>query len=145
MIRIVEGAVAVAAGAVDALVQSKVAGSGPGGIPWIVYAEAGMVGAGLFGDKIGLPSEVRDPLAFAGLTLAGARLTHAAAGGALLQGPKAWGGAVGAYSARQDVKAAPHALPANAAASIRLLPGRSPAQSAFSMSPTLFEASGVTG
>jgi len=145
MIRLVEGAVAVGFGAADAMVQSKT-GTGPGGVPWVVIFEGAGAAAGLFGDKIGVPSEMRDPLAFASLSLIGARLAHAAQAGTLAQGPKAWGGAVGGYSPNAALNPMPQGvLPASAAASIRLLPGRSATQSAFSMSPTLFEAAGVTG
>ena len=145
MIRLTEGAVALGFGAADAFVENKVTSAGPGGVPWVVYLEAlGLVG-GLFGEKIGLSPEIRDPLAFSALTLAGARLSDAASAGQLAAGPKAWGKSLGAYSSGLGAMNTPPSLPANAAASIRLLPGRSASQSAFSMSPTLFEAAGVTG
>jgi hypothetical protein len=143
VIRLTEGAVAVGLGAADAFIEDH--GNGPGGIPWVVYLEAVALAAGLFGEKVGLGTEIRDPLAFAGLTLAGSRLTDAAQAGKLAAGPRAWGSSLGAYSSGLGAMNAPPNLPANAAASIRLLPGRSASQSAFSMSPTLFEAAGVTG
>lgn len=145
MIRLTEGAVALAAGAADSFIEDK--GVGPGGVPWSVYFEAVALAGGLFGEKVGLSTEIRDPLAFAALALVGSRLTDAAQKGVLAQGPKAWGfvGAKGAYSSGLGAMNTPPALPANAAASIRLLPGRSASQSAFSMSPTLFESAGVTG
>jgi hypothetical protein len=144
MLRLVEGAVAVGFGAADAFVQAK-SGNGPGGVPWVVYFEGLGAAAGLFGDKIGLSREIADPLEFAGMKLAGARLSHAASSGALMQGPKAWGGAVGAYSARTAAKAAPAGLPPGADQAIRMLPGRSFTQSAFSQGPTLVEAAGMMG
>jgi hypothetical protein len=143
MIRLTEGAVALAVGAGDAFIEDK--GNGPGGIPWVVFFDAIALAGGLFGDKVGLSTEIRDPLAFAALATVGARLTDAAQAGKLAQGPKAWGSSLGAYSSGLGAMNAPPSLPANAAASIRLLPGRSASQSAFSMSPTLFEAAGVTG
>lgn len=143
MIRIVEGAVAVGLGAADAFIEDH--GNGPGGIPWVVYLEGLALAGGLFGDKLGLDAEIRDPLAFASLTLLGSRLTDAAQAGKLAMGPTAWGASLGAYSSGLGAMNTPPSLPANAAASIRLLPGRSASQSAFSMSPTLFESAGVTG
>lgn len=144
MIRLVEGGIGVGFGAVDALVATKVTTKGPGGISWPVYLEGAGVLAGLFGNKIGLNTEHADALAISALTLAGARLARAAATGALMQGPRAWGGD-GDASAMFDSGASAPALPGSAAASIRLLPGRTAQQSAFSMSPVLFEAPGVTG
>lgn len=145
MIRLVEGAVAAGVGAADAFISDK-AGAGPGGIPWNVLYEGGVLAVGLFGDKLGISAEIRDPMAFAGITIAARRLVKAADAGTLAQGPKAWGAtARGAYSSGVAAANTPPSLPYNAAASIRLLPGRSATQSAFSMSPTLFEAAGVTG
>lgn len=143
VIRLVEGAVAVGVGAADAFIEDK--GNGPGGVPWVVYFDGLALAGGLFGEKVGLAPEIRDPLAFGALAVIGARLTDAAQAGKLSQGPKAWGASLGAYSSGLGAMNTPPSLPANAAASIRLLPGRSASQSAFSMSPTLFEAAGVTG
>ncbi len=143
MIRLVEGAVAVGVGAADAFIEDK--GAGPGGVPWVVYFDGLAIGAGLFGERFGLAREIADPLAFAALAVAGARLTDAAQAGKLAQGPRSWGASVGAYSHQMAAANAPAGLPAAAASSIRLLPGRSFTQSAFSMSPTLVEASGTMG
>jgi hypothetical protein len=143
MIRLTEGAVALAVGAADAFIEDK--GNGPGGIPWVVLLDGVALLGGLFGEKVGLGPEIRDPMAFAALAVAGARLTDAAQAGKLAAGPKSWGASLGAYSSGVGAANLPPSLPANAAASIRLLPGRSASQSAFSMSPTLFESAGVTG
>jgi hypothetical protein len=83
---------AVAFGAGDALVTGKVTGSGPGGIPWPVLYEGAGVVAGFFGEKVGIPAQVRDSVLISSLALAGARLTRAALAGKLMSGPKAWGG-----------------------------------------------------
>ena len=91
-VRLLEGGIAVGFGAGDALVASKVAGTGPGGIPWTVYYEAAGVATMLFGAKVGVSAEVRDTVGIAALSLAGARVTRAAVAGKLMAGPKAWGG-----------------------------------------------------
>lgn len=143
VIRLTEGAIALAVGAADSFVEDK--GAGPMGVPWVVYLDAVALAGGLFGEHVGLSTEIRDPLAFGALAVIGSRLTDAAQAGKLAQGPKAWGASLGAYSSGIGAANTPPSLPANAAASIRLLPGRSASQSAFSMSPTLFESAGVTG
>lgn len=88
----VEGGVAVGFGAADALIAAKVTGTGPGRVPWPVYFEAAGIAAGFFGDKVGIPTEVRNTAMVSALALAGARLTRVALAGRLAQGPSAWGG-----------------------------------------------------
>jgi hypothetical protein len=91
-IRIAEGGIAVGFGAADALVTAKITTKGPGNIPWPVYLEGAGIAAGFFGEKVGLPVEVRDTVMVSALALAGARLTRVAMAGNLAKGPSAWGG-----------------------------------------------------
>jgi hypothetical protein len=119
-----EGGVALGFGAGDALIAGKVAGMGPGGIPWPVLYEGAGVAVGFFGSKVGVPVEVRDTLLISSLSLAGARVTRAALAGKLMSGPKAWGGegdVGGDYSFADSSSGGGRALPA--ARSIRALPG----------------------
>lgn len=146
-IKLVEGAVAAGFGAADALVAAKVKGTGPGGIPWAVLLEGAGIAIGLVGEKVGIQSEVRDPILFASLTLAGARLSRAASSGNLMSGPKAWGG-VAADTYRPAMGAGGGggaAFRDGSTANLRLLPGRTAGMGPFTTSPTLFEAAGVTG
>jgi hypothetical protein len=145
-VRLLEGGVALGFGAGDALVASKVTGMGPGGIPWTVYYEAVGIAAGLFGDKVGLSSEIRDPLLFSALSLAGVRATRAALAGKLMSGPKAWGGhgeggdVFGTWAG--DPGSGGMAYPAIAGPRVRAMPGRG---GGFSVWPVTQEAPGVAG
>jgi hypothetical protein len=142
-VRLLEKSVALGFGAGEALVAGKVAGSGPGGIPWPVYYEAAGVAAMLFGDKIGIQAEVRDTVGIAALSLAGARVTKAALAGKLMSGPKAWGG----DGEGGDLFAAdPGAAAGGGARSIRQLQnGRGGGWSVTGTYVPLAEAPGVAG
>lgn len=110
-------------GAGDALVTSKVAGAGPGGIPWSVYYEGAGIAAMLFGGRVGIPAEVRDSVGLSAIALAGARLTRAALSGKLMSGPQAWGGdqLVGGDYSLADGSGGGAALPGAHVARIRAL------------------------
>lgn len=87
-----EGGIALAVGAGDALVAAKVGGTAPGGIPWPVAYELGGVLVGIIGGKVGVPTEARDTVLLSSLALLGARGARVAMAGKLLSGPAAWGG-----------------------------------------------------
>jgi hypothetical protein len=147
MIRFMHGGIALAVGAGDALVTSKVTGTGPGGIPWAVYFESAAVAAGIFGGKIGIDADVRDPLLLSGLALAGARLTRVAAVGKLMSGPKAWGGEGGDFgSADASLASGGRGIAAIAGRpAVRLLPGRAAVGGSISLYPAQQEMAGVAG
>lgn len=151
MIRLIHGGVALGFGAADALISAKVGQSGPLGVPVPVYLEGAAIAAGLWGDKVGLSADVRDPLLLSALGLAGARLTRVAIRGQLTQGPRAWGGDldVSADAAGRGGEggggrsAAIAQLPARSG--VRMLPGRAAVGGAFSLYPGAQESAGVAG
>lgn len=150
-VRMLEGGVALGFGAGDALIAAKVAGMGPGGIPWPVYYEAAGIAAGLFGSKLGIPAEVGDVAMIAALSLGGARLTRSALAGKLMVGPKAWGGDAhgGDYSGGYlDGGVATGGVAFATPRSIRALPGIAGRGGGWSVSGgyvPLAEAPGVAG
>jgi hypothetical protein len=151
MVRMTEAAVAVGFGAADALVAAKVKGLGPGKIPWPVYLEGAGIAAGLFGDKVGIGTEIRDSVLFASLTLAGSRVTRVAMAGALLKGPAAWGGAGGDPTYSLSAGQGGDQLSDGAGGgtrSVRLLAGRrapSGGVGGASIYPAMSEMAGVAG
>lgn len=154
-VRLLHGGVALGFGAADAFVSSKVAQMGPGGIPFSVYLEAAGVVAGIWGDKVGVSADVRDPLLLSALGLAGARLTRAAMANKLMAGPKAWGGDpfygtstggdFNSVGGMYDGSGGAAQTPAIAARSVRLLPGRAAVGGGYSLYPASQEAPGVAG
>lgn len=149
MIRLIHGGVALGFGAADALISAKVATSGPFGVPVPVLLEGAAVAAGLWGDKVGLPADVRDPLLLSALGLAGARLTKVALRGQLASGPRAWGGDLdlaadaGGRGGDAGRSGAIAQLPARSG--VRMLPGRVAVGGAFSLYPGAQESAGVAG
>lgn len=146
--RLLHGGVAIGIGAADALVTSKVAQRGPGGISFAVYLEAAAIAVGLWGSKVGVDAEVRDAALLSGLTLAGARITNAAAKGQLMAGPKAWGGDpyYGTSTGGDGGDLAAGGAPARMApASVRVLPGKAATGGGYSLFPASQEAPGVAG
>jgi hypothetical protein len=147
MIRLLHGGIALGFGAVDALVSSKVT-QAPAGIPASVILEGVGVAAGLWGDKVGLDADVRDPLLLGALAMAGARLTRAAAAGKLMAGPKAWGGdpfystSTGGDFADPGMGGA-RSMPAPPA--VRVLPGQVARGGGYQLYPASQEAPGVAG
>lgn len=152
MIRLLHGGVAVGLGAADAFITKKVAQRGPGGISWSVYLEGAAIAAGLAHRQLKLDADFADPLLLAGLTLAGARLTNAAAAGQLMAGPKAWGGdpfygtSTGGdmqVGGMFDNTGGAPSLPAPRA--VRVLPGRAAVGGGYSLYPASQESPGVAG
>lgn len=147
-VRMLEGSVALGFGAADALIASKVVGTGPGGIPWPVLFEGAGVAVGFFGSKVGVPVEVRDTTLIAALALAGTRLTRSALAGKLMSGPKAWGGDAhgGDYFAGGDYSDPSVGGGRATTRSIRALPGsRGGGWSVSGGFVPLAEAPGVAG
>ena len=147
MIRLTHGAVAFGFGAADALVTSRLTKLGPGGIPFSVYLEAAGVVAGVWGDKVGLNADVRDPLLLSALGLAGARLTRATLSNKLMAGPRAWGGDYLSAGGDGDYSMlAAGGSPALVAAPgrVRLLPGRAVGGS-IGIYPAQQEMAGIAG
>lgn len=137
----VESGIAVGFGAADALITAKVTGAGPGRIPWPVYFEAAGVAAGFFGDKVGIPTEVRDVVGISALALAGSRLARVAMAGNLAKGPSAWGGDYTLPAATSTGGGGGGALPSSRR-NIRQLPGMG---GVSTWDLTASEAPGVAG
>lgn len=149
--RLLHGGVAIGIGAADALVTSKVSQRGPGGISFAVYLEAAAIAVGLWGSKVGVDAEVRDSALLSGLTLAGARLTNAAAKGQLMAGPKAWGGdpfygtSTGGDAGDLAAGGMAGARFAPAPPAVRVLPGKVAAGGGYALYPATQESPGVAG
>jgi hypothetical protein len=91
--RLLESGVAAGFGVADAFVQSK-GGTLPGiGGRWPqgLYLELAGVAVGMFGGKVGVPADVRDPLFCVSVGFAAARATRYAMAGKLTQ-PATWAG-----------------------------------------------------
>jgi hypothetical protein len=92
MARWLEAGIAAGFGALDEAVDQKagILNAGPVTAKWSMVLEVAGVAAGLFGRKVGLSAEVREPVGFASLALLGKRGARLAFAGKLGK-PGQWG------------------------------------------------------